>query len=453
MSALTPLRFTGISSFSEDFQAILNRASQIAALPIKHMQNEQANLITKKQSLTALNTNLSSLTSAVRTLGELGENQGLSLTSSNTSKVSVINNGIDTATTYTISDITSVATAASETTVSGLPSSNADAVDGDGILQLVAGANTYSIDLSTHGNHLDGLAQAINAAGAGVTATVLNTGSNYYLSLTSSTTGATTLALRSTAGDSGSNILTATNQGSNAVFKLNGLDVSKSDNVVSDAIPGITFTIHDTTDPGETVSLIAASSRGDLANALTSLVTAYNATYDKLKLQIGEDAGLLSGDYIIGQVRRTLMKLTGYQGEGDGTITSLTDLGIELDKNGVMSFNSIKFYSLSSATIADAFDFLGSTTSGFGANYGDLITISDPVSGLIRTQQDNYDASDSRLQSQIDDLAARIERSQLTLQSKLQQADVLLSSLQSQQSLLENSFKSVQLVTFGKNNE
>ena len=72
MSAITPLRFTGISTFSEDFQAILTRAVQIAALPIQQLQNQENRLVTRKQSVTALNANVESLTAAVRTLGEIG---------------------------------------------------------------------------------------------------------------------------------------------------------------------------------------------------------------------------------------------------------------------------------------------------------------------------------------------------------------------------------------------
>lgn len=37
---LTPLAFTGISSFSQDFQTILKRAVDIAALPAKMLLGE-----------------------------------------------------------------------------------------------------------------------------------------------------------------------------------------------------------------------------------------------------------------------------------------------------------------------------------------------------------------------------------------------------------------------------
>lgn len=448
MSSITPLRFTGVSSFSEDFQAIMTRATQIATLPVQQLQNQQANLLGRKQSLTDLNTRLQSLTSAVEKLGELGRERALSVTSSNTSRVTVINNGVTSATSYTISEITSVARAASETFQTGLATGDTTAVDSDDSLELVLGSETFALDLSGGNNNLNGLASEINASGAGVTATVLNTGSLYYLSVTANAPGAKALQLRTTAGDSGTNLLTSTNQGANAVFKFNGLPVERSDNVVSDVATGLTFTIQDETSEGETVTLTASSSRGSLATGLSELVTAYNAARQQVNRQIGETAGALSGDQIIGQISRALRELTGYQ--GTGSVKSLAALGIELDKSGVMSFNTAKFYALNSTSLSAAFDFFGSETTGFGGLSAKLDQISNPFTGFIRTQQNSYDSADQRIAKQIGEMTSRIERMQSGLSLKLQQADALLAGLQSQQSQLEASIKSVNFALYGK---
>jgi hypothetical protein len=37
---ITPLTITGLSSFSDDFQTILNRAVSIASLPLSELQND-----------------------------------------------------------------------------------------------------------------------------------------------------------------------------------------------------------------------------------------------------------------------------------------------------------------------------------------------------------------------------------------------------------------------------
>jgi len=147
-------------------------------------------------------------------------------------------------------------------------------------------------------------------------------------------------------------------------------------------------------------------------------------------------------------VSRTLRQVIGHQGTGD--VKALADFGIELDKTGTMSFNSTKFYSLSSASLEGAFTYLGSETTGFGGLSQSLDQIANPISGFIRLQQNNYDTSDIRMTSQIAELTARIERTRSVMSLKLQQADALLAGLQSQQNALETTLKSVALATFGK---
>ena len=450
MSSIAPQRFTGVSSFSADFQAILTRATQIASVPIQQLQNQQGTLLSKKQSVASLNSNLQGLTDAVENLGELGRTRAVSLSSSNSNKVSVTSDGLSTSASYTITQITSVAKASSETTLTGLATADATPVDSDNALELVLAGQTYALDLTAGGNNLNSLAAAINASGAAVRATVLNTGNGNYLSVTANSPGEQALQVRTTAGEADSNLLTATNQGANARFKLNGLDVVQTDNVISGVVPGLTFTILGTTAVDETITVAARSNRGDLATGLGAFVRAYNATRGELQKHIGETAGLLSGDYLIGEAGRTLHKLTGYQADG-GVVKSLSDLGIEADKTGVLSFNSTKFYALGTAAVEGAFDFLGSKTTGFGRLSATVDQLSNPISGLLRTQQDSYDASDRRIQKQVDDITLRIERFQSGLTLKLQQADALLASLQSQQTSLEASLKAVNFATYGKN--
>ena len=450
--SITPLTFTGVSTYSSDLQTILSRAVSIASLPVKQMQNDQSTILSKKQALGSLNSRLSSLADAVSNLGKIGDSRALSVNSSNANRVTVTNSGLTAAASYSITEITSLAKAASETTATGLATADATPVDSDGQVELAFGNKTYAIDISAS-NNLNTLAQKINDLGLGLTATVLDTGagaSPYYLSLTSATTGATVLQLRGTAGDAATNLLTSTNQGANAEFKLNGLPVSKADNVISDVIPNLTFTIADKTAANETVVLTAASSRGSLATALQSFVDAYNATASARNAHIGQQAGVLSGDLVINQIGRALSGLTGFPNSSNGHVQSLADVGIELDKTGQMSFNSVKFYSLPSANIVDAYAFFKSTAGGFGALASSVDAISNPLTGMIKTEQDLYDAADTRITNQINTLTERIGNMQATLQSQLQQADSLLAGLQSQQTLLKASFDSVNLALFGK---
>ena len=452
-TSITPLTFTGISKFSTDLGTILSRAVSIASLPVKQLQSQQSTLLTQKQLLTDLNSSVSSLATAISALADLGTNKAISATTSNASRVSVSTNGATQAATHTITEITSVAKAASETSASGYATADSTSVSATGTLELAVGGTTYPITLDSAHNNLNGLRDAINQLGAGVTASVLNTGngaSPYYLSISSNTTGARALQVRTTDGDPATNILTATNSGANAVFKLDGIAVSRADNVIGNVIDGVTFTILNTTGVNESVVLTTASDRTQLVATLGNLVSSYNAVSAKVNAQIGKAAGVLSGHQAIRQVKDAQRAFTNYQGLPDSNVKALTDLGIELDANGAMTLNSDKFYSLSNADLSAAFDFLGSRSSGLGAMAAKFTDISDRTSGSIVTEQKQMDVADARMSKQVDDLKTRIDYMQKSLAAQLQAADALLASLDSQQSILTGSVQSMNLVMFGK---
>src|SRR5438093_201464 len=71
----TPLVFTGISSFSSDFQTVLNRAVSIASLPLKRLQNDDVDILQKKQLLGSLNSAVGALGASVAALGTVAENK------------------------------------------------------------------------------------------------------------------------------------------------------------------------------------------------------------------------------------------------------------------------------------------------------------------------------------------------------------------------------------------
>ncbi len=566
--SISPLTFTGVSTFSEDFQTIIDRAVSIAKLPVTLLENKQTDIIQEKMLAGNLSSAVGELATAVKALGTLGENQGIAATSSNSTKVSVASTTGDSPAVYTISDITSIATAASERSVTGYATGNT-AVSTDGHLQLVVGSHTYNITLAEGKNNLAGLRDAINALGAGVTASVLTTGTGdtpNYLSVTANSVGATTLTLTDVPADTsvaflsatnqgdeltpasetsltgfattdstevsadshmslvfgtqtydftldtGKNnldglvekinglgagvtasitvggdsqyhltvtadnpgattlslsdiqsgpttaLLTTANQGANTVFKLNGVQVTKSSTLINDVVPGVSFNILDTTDSGETVTLTLSQDRTKLSSALQNLATKYNAVRDQVNAQIGESAGLLSGSNLIRATQDAMRSLM--QAQGSGTIRNLTALGIEFSKSGEMSFNesstdanAVSFDKLTSSQIADAFDFLGSTTSGLGVLYKRFTDISDPVSGMVKSQTDQWDKTDDRITEQIDTLTDRINLMQTTLKTKLQQADTLLATLESQQNTLTATLTSLKYVNYGKEAE
>ncbi|MEO8591988.1 MAG: flagellar filament capping protein FliD [Candidatus Solibacter sp.] len=550
--SIAPLVFTGVSTFSTDFQSIMTRAVQIANLPVTALTNKQADIQQEKMLAANLNSAISNLSTSLGSLAALGKTQGMVALSTDSSKVTANATGVTSAT-YSIANITSIARAASETSLSGYAgqqysstytaltgpapqsltftlndalgvpqtkvvnlaagldaagaataintalagspaltgitaaagagaisfsgsssssftvafgdvttgggfavdknstmTSAATQVSATGTLQLTLGGVTTPIVLGVGKNNLAGLADAINNLNLGVTASVLNTGTGAtpnYLSLSANQTGLTTLTLQ----DGATNLVTATNQGADTIFKLNGLDVTKHSTVVADVVPGVSFTFNGTTTVGQTVTVSLASDRSKISSALQDLVAKYNLASGQVNSQIGPAAGLLSGNSMIGQARQSMFSLSNSSGSGSN-VQSFADLGIEMSNSGVMSFNSDTFNALSSNQITDAYGFLGTATAGPTAMQARFKQLTDPVTGAIKAQQDQWDATDKRITKQVDDLTARISAMQLTLQSKLQTADSLLASLASQQSILTSSIQSMNFTSYGYQN-
>lgn len=446
--SLSPLVFTGVSQFSSDFQTILARAVRIAQIPVQALQNRDADVLQQKTLLSGLSAAVADLAASLESLGETASGRALVASSSNTAAVSVANTGATSAAAYTINSITSVATAASERTLNGYADSAATPVSATGTVKLVFGQNSYNITLTN--NSLVGLRDAINALGAGVTASILTMPGANYLSVFANTAGATTLALYDDPGGANTNLLTATNQGTNAVFQLNGINVQQSSNLVNSVIPGLTFTLLGTSAAPVTLSL--ATDRSKLSAALESFVTAYNSTRAKLGAQVGPAAGMLSGHLAVRQLQAELRNIAGYRASS-GEVVSLADLGITFDSSGKASFDRTVLDSLGGSALDDAFAFIGDASEGLAGFSARLRQYSDPITGLIRAEQDGLDRVDRALQAQIDALTERIELMRTGLARKLQEADALLAQLESQQTTLKATLLGLNRVLYGRNDD
>jgi flagellar hook-associated protein 2 len=127
--------------------------------------------------------------------------------------------------------------------------------------------------------------------------------------------------------------------------------IERSSNTIDDVIYGVTLHLHDTTDAsGEEVTLTR-----DIASVkekLNSMVEAYNFVMQYVKEKTGyndvvQTAGLLMGDYVVSGIRSQL--LTPLISQTSGFVTDVDSflmpgqIGLELDKDGVLSLNTNVF--------------------------------------------------------------------------------------------------------------
>jgi flagellar hook-associated protein 2 len=450
--SITPITLTGTSTYASDFQSILNRAVQIAEIPLTALQNSDATVLQEKTDMSNLGGTVSTLASSLQALGTLASTQALAASTSDPSVVSATATGATSAASYTINSITSLATAASETSLKGYADSNSTPVSSTGTVELTVGSQNYTMSLTN--NTLVGLQNQINGLNAGVTASILTTSGDNCLSLTDNTIGATILSLTddpTTTDHTGPNtpLLTSTNQGTNAKFQLNGIAVNQSSN--NSVIPGVTLQLLGTTPSTAPVTVSLATDPSQLSSDLQTFVTNFNALNTALAAQTGTGGGSLVGNDMVTGLEGVVNQLVSYN-LPSGTVQSLADLGITFnDTTGQATFNQTTFDGLSSQQVADALTFIGSPTSGLAGFAAQFTQYSDPVTGLMTTEEAGYTQTDQDLQAQITTLTTQINNMQTSLSQQLSAADSQVAQLQSQQNELTASLQGLSLVLYGQN--
>ncbi len=447
--ALAPLTFTGISSFSDDFQVILDRSVSIASLPAKALEQEQAGLLTRKMAAAELRTAVADLAAALRELGRLSQGGALTATSGSSAVQAAASAGA-LAGLYRIANITSLATQGVWRSAEGMADMDASAASGgSGAVELVVDGQSHLLTLES--DTLAGLRDAINASGLGLTATILDTGwgpERYYLSVTANATGERTVQLLRTPGDPDSELLTTVSAGADAQFELNGVAMRSASNTIAGAIPGVALELRATTGAGETVDVRVRPSAAGVAGALQNLAKAYNRLASLLDGQTGNGAGPLAGQNFVNDLRAVLREITGYRGTGPRD--SLFLAGVSLGSDGVMSFDPSAVQGLSETEIPSLFELFGDGSSGLSALEGRLSFYSDPQTGAIADYIRSLDRADERLTIQIQAIYERVSATRQTLMARLQAADALLARLEGQKTMLNAAIESLQTVAFGK---
>ena len=149
----------------------------------------------------------------------------------------------------------------------------------------------------------------------GADATVFQSASgSYVLSLKSKTIG-TNFSFSLSAADIAAGITkpeTAYQTATNAVFKLNGVQFTRSSNTVSDALTGVTLNLASTTTAGSPITLTVTNDAISARPKLDALVKAYNDLYAYYKSQTASslDAatrGVLNSDFGVSSMMRHLV--------------------------------------------------------------------------------------------------------------------------------------------------
>jgi flagellar hook-associated protein 2 len=448
-SSTTPITFSGSSTFSSSFQQVITRAVGIASLPMQNLQNAVTNLNAQASAVTSLNATFATLQADIQNL-DTAVAGSPSATSSDPTAVSatVAAGALNGTYTIQVDDVGSSTTTLSSAGLSTVTDPTTGNISSATSFTLTVNGTATTITPS--GTSVEDLANAINSAGAGAQATIVNVGSNaspdYRLAVSSTNLGADTIQLN----DGTNNLLNTVATGSDAQYKVNGssTDVQSTSGQVT-LSPGLTVNLLAQTSTPATITV--SSNYSSLQSTLSSFVNDYNSAVTALQQNVGQGGGALSGDSLIYTLSNVLDQIANYTG-GSGDVSSLSGLGISLQVTGQLSFDQSTF---ASASQSDISNFLGSieSSSGFLSTASNTLnSVANPTNGLFSAESASIQSEITTDNTQIANDQARVTDLQNSLQAQLSQADAAIATLQAQDTYYQQLFQAEYGSTGGTNN-
>ncbi|MFO1224816.1 MAG: flagellar filament capping protein FliD [Burkholderiaceae bacterium] len=433
-----------------DVNSIVTQLVAIERQPITLLQKEASSLQTKLSAYGKLQSNLSALRDAAADLARASTWNQTAGTSSDSSAVAVTTDANNKAGSYSV-QVTQLASAQSN--VSQVYAS-ADALVGEGTIRIEQGSwgagnsftakpDTVAVDISV-GPPAKTLAEVrdmINAANAGITASVMTDASGARLVFNSSAPGAANGFRISVTDPDGNNtdvsglsalaynpavgVVTMAQAlgAANAAAVVNGVAVSSPTNTLANLVDGMTLTLAKTTTAP--VQIATAPDKDAIRKKIEAFVTAYNGLNTELANQTRYDAanktaGTLQGDSAAVGLRSLLRTTLGTQSAASTVFTRLSDVGFDVQRDGSIKLDSKKLDN-GLANLPELKKMFSTSDTLVPANNG--------IATLMRTQADQALGVDGTLTSRSDGLRTRIqsnEKRQAEMEVRVQQTETRL---------------------------
>ena len=437
MSSVSQPVFTGVSSYANDLQQVITRAVNIASLPLQQAQNELTTFQAQQSSLNGLNTAFTTLQAAVQNLTTAIGSGSYAGTSSDPSSVgvSVSSGALEGTYTVAVSDPGSYSTSITAPTLPAVSDPNSSSYSTATTFYLTVNGKSFTLNPSA--STASALVQSINASGAGVQASLVNTGGpgspNYQMIVRSTELGADSIQLN----DGTTDLLNTLSTGNDANYTVNGLPTAISSNSRTVTLaPGVTLNLLQATSQPATVTV--SRNGNSLQSALNSFIMAYNAAVDGLDQQTGQNAGALLGQAVVRELRTSLSQIVNFSQAG-GSIVSLAQMGVNLGSDGHLTFDGTAFGSQSIGVMQS---FLGDGTApGFLLNASGLLnTIEQTTTGTLPAALQAINNQITNQNSVISADQDKINQLQTTLTQQMAAADAAIASLESKKTYLNNLF-------------
>jgi flagellar hook-associated protein 2 len=445
-----------------DFGQVIDQLVKASRLPVDRLTEKKSTLSSKQTDYATLSTKVITLQSAAdalrlpfsfdRTSASSGDEDALTVTAANTAIAGSHTVRIEQlAQSHQITNKAAKAVSSTTTAIVGAGGGAFSFSVGSGSVQTVTLAANATIE---------DLRNAINDLGAGVTASLVNTGTDatpaYRLVLTSTSSGAaetiaitadgTTLDFLNGSGTGGIDTLQAAQ---NAIIHLgdpalNPVTIERSSNTISDAIGEVTLTLKATTG-ASTVKVNVTRDTAAVKENIKKLATAYNEvvtfinernTYDITTKEGGIFFNEPTARGVLSQLRTALSASVS----GLTTLTTVGEIGFKTERDGTITIEDAKLDSaLATQYTAVKNLFVNQTTStGIAQLLSSAVDRLDDVeTGSLTLRKDGLTDQINNLTDEIarkEDLLAQFEE---RLRRQYAALDSLLRQVQSQSGALQ----------------
>ena len=216
-------------------------------------------------------------------------------------------------------------------------------------------APAVSIDITAADATLDGIAARINAAKAGVTASVVNDGTGARLTIKGATGAARAFELTGTDTDpSGAGMGLATlnvgrdapgttigTSAGDAIVTLDGASFARASNGIDDLVTGVKLELSAT----GTTTLGSTPATAAVSQAVADFVETFNQLQKIVREDIDPVNGVLRGDTTSKELSRGLGRLTTARlvaSAATGVPATLADIGVKTNRDGTLSIDTAR---------------------------------------------------------------------------------------------------------------
>ncbi len=377
--------FSGIAS-GLDTNSIVSQLMQIERAPITRLQVQRAEYEDRRDAWTSITSKLSEFRTALDAARYASDFDSFTtVTSSNADALSISATGSPAATTL---DVTVEQLATTHQLATGSGFSESTSLVGTGTFQLDIGGTVTTIDTDDT-TTLQSLADEINSDVAGVNATVVQVAEgDHRLLLTAAESGAGnsfTASSDLTGFSTVETIVTGVDASIRLGDPINGLQITRSSNVFTDVVDGVSFTAHQTTTGP--VSLTVGRDPEAAAEAVAAVFTTANDLLAEIEEHTSYDsasgtAAALTGDSTARDMVLSLRSALSDIVPNGGQYRTISEIGVEFNRDGSYSVDMEELTAALENDYDSVVSMFGSSTTDGGPYVSILQTGPNTASGF-----------------------------------------------------------------------